>query len=109
MFEREQLRAKLLEGRVEEIKLRRKTLAEKQTTGSQIMKPEIDPNLDPDNPDDFLQIITLDPEFRDILNSFRETVKQTIKKRMEQKFKMEPTSFEKELTDAELEEYLKDN
>lgn len=106
MFEREQLRCKLLEGRVEEIKLRRKT--EVQAKESAMIEPIVDPDLNPDNPDEFLQIITIDTVFRDVLNNFQETVKQVIKKRMEQKFKMEPTSFEKELPESEIEDYLND-
>lgn len=107
MFEREQLRCKLLEGRVEEIKLRRKTVGETQPrTSGTAQQVVIDPDLNPDNPDDFLQIISTDTEFRDVLNNFQETVKQVIKKRMELKFKMEPTSFEEDLPEDASENFL---
>lgn len=106
MFEREQLRCKLLEGRVEEIKLRRRTAAEAQAMSSIAPEPIVDPDLNPDDPDDFMQIISTDTEFRDVLNNFQETVKQVIKKRMELKFKMEPTSFEMDLPDDGSENFL---
>lgn len=104
MFEREQLRAKLLEGRVEEIKLRRRTLAEAVPVAAPVSTPgELVANLNPDNPDDYLRIINIDKEFREALHNFQDFVKQVIKKRQAQVYRMEPTSFEMDLTDSELE------
>ncbi|XP_073837272.1 dynein intermediate chain 3, ciliary-like [Musca autumnalis] len=97
MFEREQLRCKLLEGRVEEIKLKhrltaadleRKTLLEAQ---QQQLIPE---PLDPDNPDEFLRIITSDEEFRDVLNSFQDHVLKVDRKRQKREYIMELTDFD---------------
>lgn len=103
MFEREQLRAKLLEGRVEEIKLRRRSVAEVQSQEHILpAAPSTNTDLNPDNPDEYMQIINTDLQFRDTLNSFNETVIQVIKKRQEQKFRMEQTVFEMDATDEQL-------
>lgn len=102
MFEREQLRCKLLEGRVEEIKLKRRTIAEvvpMNTTLSTIIN--LVSQLNPDNADDYLQLISIDQEFREALKNFQETVKQVIKKRQAISYRMEPTSFEIDLNDSE--------
>lgn len=95
MFEREQLRCKLLEGRVEEIKLRyRLTVAEierRSTLAAQRTEEEV---LDPDNPEEFLRIITSDLQFRDVLNSFQDQVLKVEKKRQNREYVMERTDFE---------------
>ncbi|XP_011295440.2 dynein intermediate chain 3, ciliary [Musca domestica] len=102
MFEREQLRCKLLEGRVEEIKLKHRLTAadlERKTLIEAQEKEKIAPEpLDPDNPDEFLRIITSDEEFRDIFNSFQDHVLKTDKKRQKREYIMDLTDFEMELT-----------
>lgn len=98
MFEREQLRCKLLEGRVEEIKLKhRATAAETERTTLLLQQPNTeDEALDLDNLDEFMRIITSDEEFRDIHNSFQDQVVKVGKKRQDRVYVMEKTEFETE-------------
>lgn len=98
MFEREQLRCKLLEGRVEEIKLKTRLTAaelERKTLLEEQAKPSEEP-LDPDNPDEFLRIISSDLEFKDVLNQFQDLIIKVEKKRQERQYIMETTDFELE-------------
>ncbi|XP_061390070.1 dynein intermediate chain 3, ciliary-like [Musca vetustissima] len=100
MFEREQLRCKLLEGRVEEIKLRHRLTAadlERKTLLEMQQQTTMEP-LDPDNPDEFLRLITSDEEFRNVLNSFQDYVLKVDRKRQLRECIMEVTDFEVEHT-----------
>ncbi|XP_061401723.1 dynein intermediate chain 3, ciliary-like [Musca vetustissima] len=100
MFEREQLRCKLLEGRVEEIKLRHRLTAadlERKTLLEMQQQTTMEP-LDPDNPDEFLRLITSDEEFRNVLNSFQDYVLKVDRKRQLRECIMEVTDFEVEYT-----------
>ena len=93
MFEREQLRSKLLEGRVEEMKLKQRTQqAESEAPPPEVIQPEED--LDPDNPEEFLRIIASDDEFREALNNFKDYVIKVVKKRQLRTYVMEKTDFE---------------
>ncbi|XP_065360581.1 dynein intermediate chain 3, ciliary [Calliphora vicina] len=95
MFEREQLRCKLLEGRVEEMKLKRRTTAElERKTLSETQPRPVEEPLDPDNAEEFLRIISADLEFREGLNNFQDHVIKVEKKRQERQYVMERTEFE---------------
>lgn len=97
MFEREQLRSKLLEGRVEEMKLKQRTQrAESEAPIPEQKEPEED--LDPDNPEEFLRIIAADDEFREALNNFKDHVIKVVKKRQLRTYVMEKTDFENQRT-----------
>lgn len=99
MFEREQLRCKLLDGRVEEIKLKHRATAaaESERTTLLMQQPNTeDETLDIDNLDEFMRIITSDEEFRDIHNSFQDQVVKVGKKRQDRVYVMEKTEFETE-------------
>lgn len=98
MFEREQLRAKLLEGRVEEIKLRRRSITKKEPEIEKMPSTtEVDRVWNPYGADEYLQIISADTEFREAVNTFNEIVRDVIKKRQLQVRIMEKTSFEENL------------
>ncbi|KNC20624.1 hypothetical protein FF38_06905 [Lucilia cuprina] len=109
MFEREQLRCKLLEGRVEEMKLKKRTteaeLERKTLQESQRQPP--DETLDPDNPEEFLRIISSDIEFREGLNNFQDLVIKVEKKRQDRQYIMERTEFEfdQRITNTQYEDY----
>ncbi|XP_054735169.1 dynein intermediate chain 3, ciliary [Anastrepha obliqua] len=106
LFERELLRSKLLEGRVEEIKLKRKTsMYEAEQAKLREAELELLEQLDPEDPDQFLQIIENDTEFKDMLKMFRDGIFDIDKKRQERQFVMERTVFEnveEPLSDAAL-------
>ncbi|XP_053953323.1 dynein intermediate chain 3, ciliary [Anastrepha ludens] len=106
LFERELLRSKLLEGRVEEIKLKRKTsMYEAEQAKLREAELELLEQLDPEDPDQFLQIIENDTEFKDMLKMFRDGIFDIDKKRQERQFVMERTIFEnveKPLSEAAL-------
>lgn len=62
--------------------------------------------LDPDDPDQFLQIIENDTEFKDMLKIFKDSGFNIDKKRQERQFVMERTDFEKDedkLSETDLE------
>ncbi|XP_067646273.1 dynein intermediate chain 3, ciliary isoform X2 [Eurosta solidaginis] len=107
LFERELSRCKLLEGRVEETKLRRKTsMMEADARRQREAAASMIAHLDPDDPDQFLQIIESDTEYKDMLKIFKDITFNIDKKRQERQFVMERTDFEKlegELTEADLE------
>lgn len=101
MFEREITRSKLLEARVDEIKLRRRTLImeeeERQSKAALVEDaPPVVPDLelDPDNPDQFIKMIESDEQFRLALASFHETLEAVDRKRATEKKVMERTDFE---------------
>lgn len=102
MFEREITRSKLLEARVDEIKLRRRTLImeeeERQSKAAAIVEeaPPVVPDLelDPDNPDQFIKMIESDEQFRVALATFHETLEAVDRKRAAEKKVMERTDFE---------------
>uniref|UniRef100_A0A1A9WYS9 Dynein intermediate chain 3, ciliary n=1 Tax=Glossina brevipalpis TaxID=37001 RepID=A0A1A9WYS9_9MUSC len=100
MFEREQLRCKLLEGRVEEIKLKRKTDAPDEDKKLAYTKKDED-IINPDDPEEFLRIITKDTEFKEVLNTFQDQVYKVDKKRQEREYVMERTDFEADLVQPE--------
>ncbi|XP_017156266.1 dynein intermediate chain 3, ciliary [Drosophila miranda] len=96
MFEREISRSKILEARVEEIKLKRRTqlLAEEERakrTGDDI---ELDLELDPDNPDQFVQLIESDDQFRMAIADFQDMLLTVERKRSKRNMIMERTAFE---------------
>lgn len=96
MFEREQLRCKLLEGRVEEMKLKGRATTGEVEDNTVIENPPLNTAtlLDPDNPDEFMSIISSDLEFRDVYNNFQDLVIKVEKKRQERQYVMETTEFE---------------
>lgn len=104
MFEREISRSKLLEDRVDEIKLRRRTalLDEEERKSTEAAKvedasmslPVPDLELDPDNPDQFIKMIESDEQFRLALANFHETLEAIDRKRAAEKKVMERTDFE---------------
>lgn len=103
MFEREISRSKLLEDRVDEIKLRRRTalLEEEERKSTQQAEAEMrasmplpDLELDPDNPDQFIKMIESDEQFRLALANFHETLEAIDRKRAGEKKIMERTDFE---------------
>ncbi|TDG41972.1 hypothetical protein AWZ03_011618 [Drosophila navojoa] len=101
MFEREITRSKLLEARVDEIKLRRRTLImeeeERQSKAAIVEEaPPVVPDLelDPDNPDQFIKMIESDEQFRLALATFHETLEAVDRKRATEKKVMERTDFE---------------
>ncbi|XP_011188541.2 dynein intermediate chain 3, ciliary [Zeugodacus cucurbitae] len=95
LFERELFRSKLLEGRVEEVKLKRKTSLLEAETKQREAELDLIAELDPDDPDQFLQIIENDHEFKDMLKMFKDSTFNIDKKRQERQFVMERTDFEK--------------
>lgn len=99
MFEREQLRCKLLDGRVEEIKLKRKTEAVDEKKAYVKRDEDI---INPDDPEEFLRIITRDTEFKDVLNTFQDQVYKVDKKRQEREYVMEQTDFEADFEPSEI-------
>ncbi|XP_064538768.1 dynein intermediate chain 3, ciliary [Drosophila montana] len=99
MFEREITRSKLLEARVDEIKLRRRTLImeeEERQSKAEVEDVEVVPDLelDPDNPDQFIKMIESDEQFRLALATFHETLEAVDRKRAAEKKVMERTDFE---------------
>lgn len=101
MFEREITRSKLLEDRVDEIKLKRRTLMmeqeeERERESKVAVVEEIVPDLelDPDNPDQFIKMIESDEQFRLALAFFHETLEAVDRKRSAEKKVMERTDFE---------------
>ncbi|XP_017482713.1 PREDICTED: dynein intermediate chain 3, ciliary [Rhagoletis zephyria] len=106
LFERELQHCKLLDGRVEEIKLKHKTELY-ETEQAKLRENELDlvVQYDPDDPDQFLQIIENDTEFKDMLKIFKDSTFNIDKKRQERQFIMERTDFEKDgmLTKEDLE------
>lgn len=118
MFEREITRSKLLEARVDEIKLRRRTLLmeeeERQSKVAAIEEVAVVPDLelDPDNPDQFIKMIESDEQFRLALATFHETLESVDRKRAAERKVMERTDFEQYYLDnlaeqAKLEEARK--
>ncbi|KAM7355559.1 dynein intermediate chain 3, ciliary-like [Cochliomyia hominivorax] len=93
MFEREQLRCKLLEGRVEEMKLKATVLENEALVEQEKSAPPEKP-LDPNNPEEFLQIISSDFEFKEVLNHFHDLIIKVDKKRQDRQYVMELTEFE---------------
>uniref|UniRef100_A0A1A9ZYV6 WD_REPEATS_REGION domain-containing protein n=1 Tax=Glossina pallidipes TaxID=7398 RepID=A0A1A9ZYV6_GLOPL len=100
MFEREQLRCKLLDGRVEEIKLKRKTEAVDGKKSTFVKRDE--DIINPDDPEEFLRIITRDTEFKEVLNTFQDQVYKVDKKRQEREYVMEQTDFEADFEPSEI-------
>ncbi|EDV94898.1 dynein intermediate chain 3, ciliary [Drosophila grimshawi] len=102
MFEREITRSKLLEARVDEIKLKKRTaLLEQEEEAERISKASLvkanampDLELDPDNPEQFILMIESDEEFRSALRDFHETLAAVDRERAAQKKVMEITDFE---------------
>ncbi|KAH8387217.1 hypothetical protein KR093_005637, partial [Drosophila rubida] len=100
MFEREITRSKLLEARVDEIKLRRRTQLleeeeERQSKAAAVVEEFVpDLELDPDNPDQFIKMIESDEQFRVALAQFHETLEAVDRKRAAEKKVMERTHFE---------------
>lgn len=99
MFEREITRSKLLEARVDEIKLRRRTqILEEEERKSKMEVEEVevvpDLELDPDNPDQFIKMIESDEQFRLALSNFHDTLEAVDRKRAAEKKVMERTDFE---------------
>ncbi|KAH8305367.1 hypothetical protein KR044_012833, partial [Drosophila immigrans] len=100
MFEREITRSKLLEARVDEIKLRRRTQMleeeeERQSKAAALVEEYVpDLELDPDNPDQFIKMIESDEQFRVALAQFHETLESVDRKRAAEKKVMERTHFE---------------
>ena len=98
MFEREITRSKLLEARVDEIKLRRRTLAlaeeENASQPAPVEETVPDLELDPDNPDQFIKMIESDEQFRLALAHFHEVLEAVDRKRAAEKKVMERTDFE---------------
>ncbi|XP_062139921.1 dynein intermediate chain 3, ciliary [Drosophila sulfurigaster albostrigata] len=118
MFEREITRSKLLEARVDEIKLRRRTQMleeeeERQSKAAPVVQEYMpDLELDPDNPDQFIKMIESDEEFRVALSQFHETLEAVDRQRAAEKKVMERTHFEQYYLDnlaeqAKLEEARK--
>ncbi|XP_011201240.2 dynein intermediate chain 3, ciliary [Bactrocera dorsalis] len=103
LFERELFRSKLLEGRVEEVKLKRKTSLLEAETKQREAELDLIAELDPDDPDQFLQIIENDTEFKDMLKIFKDSTFNIDKKRQERQFVMERTDFEKVEGEPDLE------
>uniref|UniRef100_A0A0K8VPH4 Dynein intermediate chain 3, ciliary n=1 Tax=Bactrocera latifrons TaxID=174628 RepID=A0A0K8VPH4_BACLA len=103
LFERELFRSKLLEGRVEEVKLKRKTSLLEADTKQREAELDLMAELDPDDPDQFLQIIENDTEFKDMLKIFKDSTFNIDKKRQERQFVMERTDFEKVEGEPDLE------
>ncbi|BFG01910.1 dynein intermediate chain 3 ciliary [Drosophila madeirensis] len=96
MFESEILRSKLLEARVEEMKLKRRTqlLAEQERARKGGTESDVVLELDPDNPEDFLQLIDDDEQFRAAIADFQELLLNAERKRSKRKVVMERTVFE---------------
>lgn len=92
------MRGRLLEGRFEEMKLKRRAerAKTKPPNPDQLL---IEEPLNVENPDEFLRIITADTEFRDVLNFFQETIVALMRKRSHHKFVMERTCFEQDYMD----------
>ncbi|XP_022220015.1 dynein intermediate chain 3, ciliary [Drosophila obscura] len=96
MFEREIMRSKILEARVEEMKLKRRTqmLAEEERARNAGEVAELDLELDPDNPDQFVQLIEGDDQFRLAIADFQEMLLNVERKRSKRNMIMERTAFE---------------
>lgn len=93
MFEREQLRCKLLEARVDEMKLKKQMKLEQLEQLESEPQPPQEP-LDASDPDEFLRIISSDTEFQEAFSTFQNQITKWEKKRQERQFVMEPTDFE---------------
>ncbi|XP_075160545.1 dynein intermediate chain 3, ciliary [Haematobia irritans] len=110
MFEREQLRCKLLDGRVEEIKLKQRiTLAENETAVIEDRQQHIQELVDINDSDEFLRIISSDVEFRDIFNNFQDLTLKVEKKRQEREYVMERTDFEVARSSTSKQPSIKEN
>lgn len=82
MFEREQLRSKLLEARTQEIKLRSTRIIEKESKIEKFEEPLPGyMSLNPETAEDYLEIITNDAQFRDVINTFNHIVEKVEKQR----------------------------
>ncbi|XP_030377966.1 dynein intermediate chain 3, ciliary [Scaptodrosophila lebanonensis] len=95
MFEREISRCKVLEARVEEMRLKRRTqlLAEEERLRrEEIADPDLE--LDADNPEHFVQLIEADEQFRNAISEFQESVLAVEKKRSNRKARNDITDFE---------------
>ncbi|KAH8343365.1 hypothetical protein KR059_008988, partial [Drosophila kikkawai] len=93
MFEREISRSKILEARVEEMKLKRRTMLQAEAARQgQDGVPDLD--LDPDNPDQFLMMIESDQEFRKAIKDFQDELISVERKRSKRTVIMERTVFE---------------
>uniref|UniRef100_A0A1A9WBA0 WD_REPEATS_REGION domain-containing protein n=1 Tax=Glossina brevipalpis TaxID=37001 RepID=A0A1A9WBA0_9MUSC len=95
MFEREQLRCKLLDARLEEIKMKRKTEAADESELVYTQKDENIANLD--DPEEFLRIMAKDTEFKEVFTTFQDQVYKVDKNRQEREYVMDRTDFEPEL------------
>ncbi|XP_068159689.1 dynein intermediate chain 3, ciliary [Drosophila tropicalis] len=96
MFEREISRSKILEARVEEMKLKRRTrlLLEEERIRLEQDQHESELELDPDNPDQFVEMIKGDPEFRAAIADVQNTMLQGEHKRSKRHITMQRTVFE---------------
>ncbi|KAH8245534.1 hypothetical protein KR032_011480, partial [Drosophila birchii] len=93
MFEREISRSKLLEARVDEVKLKRRTMLKAEEAHQEkITFPAIE--LDPDNSDQFVMMIEGDEDFRKAINDFQDTLINVERKRSKRTVIMERTVFE---------------
>lgn len=95
MFEREISRSKILEARVEEMKLKRRTMLqaeEDRIRREQEVKTALE--LDPDNPDQFVMMIEGDEQFRTAISDFQDTILAVERKRSKRQVTMERTVFE---------------
>ncbi|XP_013101170.2 dynein intermediate chain 3, ciliary [Stomoxys calcitrans] len=97
MFDREQLRCKLLDRRVEILKLKHRVIEDELEINTfHEEQPTIQATLDPNYPDDYIQIITADIEFRNVLNNFHDQVFKVNRKRQVRDFVIQTTNFETE-------------
>ncbi|XP_037956146.1 dynein intermediate chain 3, ciliary, partial [Teleopsis dalmanni] len=97
LFEREQLRCKLLEGRVEEIKLKhRLSEAEAEAAAEEDEEaPDFSKMvLAAVDSQELYEIVFSDEEFRTVFQQFKDIVFKTKKKQYEREFVMERTEFE---------------
>ncbi|KAH8356490.1 hypothetical protein KR200_002670, partial [Drosophila serrata] len=93
MFEREISRSKLLEARVDEMKLKRRTMhMAEEARQEQPTVPLLE--LDPDNPDQFVMMIEGDEELRKAIEDFHDTLISVERKRSKRTVIMERTVFE---------------
>jgi len=95
MFEREQQRSKLLEARIEEMKLKEKTkLEQEEQRKLDEAQKGLQPELDPENPEEFLQIIENDESFAEVLAKFHTVIADVESTYLSRDYLMEPTDFE---------------
>ncbi|KAH8420297.1 hypothetical protein KR009_008823, partial [Drosophila setifemur] len=105
MIEREISRSKLLVDRVEEMKLKRRTLiqAEEERLRQEQEMPTTPPVvLDPNDPDQFVMMIAADEEFRTAICAFQEMLLAVELRRSKRHVIMERTIFEEDAAHEEL-------